>query len=441
MRALLGLALAAVTALASLSAQAQGLIRDAEIEETLNRLTEPLVVAAGLPKNSISVHIVNDREMNAFVTGGGDIFVNAGLIQRLGRADMLQAVLAHEIGHVTSGHVAQRSVAAAQSGRVSLAGVALGILAGAAGSPEAGIFIAQGSQRAQQRGQLAFSRSQEASADQSSIRILEAAGIDPKAAVDTLGLFRGQELLSTDRIDPYVLTHPLSSERMALLERSAAASTRAGAQVSPPIAEAYARMQAKFDGFIRPPQSALDRVSGRNDMPARIQRAIALHRLPDPAGADREIDAAIALEPNNPWLYELKGQFRLESGDARGAVGPYERALALRPDAALLRAGLGRALLALNTPEANARALQELSRAREGALGTPVSLRALAEAHARAGNQPQAALYTAERFALSGSAPDAERFARIAMEGLPRGSPEWIRAQEILSVVERARGG
>ena len=194
-------------------------------------------------------------------------------------------------------------------------------------------------------------------------------------------------------------------------------------------------MQAKFDGFLRGPSDALRRVEGRTDMAARIQRAVAMHRIPDLGAALREIDAALAIEPQNPWLHELKGQFVLEAGQAEAAVGPYRQAVTLLPDAPLLRAGYGRALLA--TGQNNAEALRQLSAAREGATGTPLSLRALAEAHARAGNTAQAALYTAERYALNREVEDALRFARRAAEGLPNGSPDWIRAQDLIAVLER----
>ena len=418
-------------------ALAQGLIRDAEIERTLDRLAAPLVAAAGLNAGSVEILIVNSREMNAFVMPGGRMFIHAGLVQQLDRADMLQAVMAHEIGHIVSGHIEQRALEAQMGGRTSIAGLLLGVLVGAAGAPEAGIFIARGAQGAALGDLLAYTRAQEAAADQSAVRLMERAGIDPGAAIDTLALFRGQELLSSARMDPYARTHPLTSDRIDLLERAAGNSPHRGARPDPATAEAYARMQAKFDGFLRSPRNALDRVEGRTDMAARIQRAVALHRLPAPADALREIDAAIAIEPQNPWLHELKGQFLLENGQAAAAIGPYRQALALAPGEALLRSGLGQALLALNTAEANREALDLLERARDTMVGTPVSLRALAEAHARAGNQALAALYTAERHALGGSLPDALRFARIARDGLPNGSPGWIRATELLSTLER----
>ncbi|RED11369.1 M48 family metalloprotease [Pontivivens insulae] len=417
------------------AATAQGLIRDAEIEQVLADLTAPLERAAGLAPGSTNIFIVNDREMNAFVTGGQNIFIHSGLIQRLPRADMLQAVIAHELGHITAGHITARSFEIAQAERNSAAGAVLGLIVGLAGAPGAGVAIASGAQGTAEGLLRAYTRDQEATADQLGARYMDLARIDPGAMLDTLDLFRGQDLLSTARQDEYAQSHPLSSTRIDLLSRRADNASSRGATVDPATEEAYRRMQAKFDGFLRGPSDALRRVEGRTDMAARIQRAVAMHRIPDLGAALREIDAALAIEPQNPWLHELKGQFLLEAGQAEAAVGPYRQAVTLRPDAPLLRAGYGRALLA--TGQNNAEALRQLSAAREGATGTPLSLRALAEAHARAGNTAQAALYTAERYALNREVEDALRFARRAAEGLPNGSPDWIRAQDLIAVLER----
>jgi predicted Zn-dependent protease len=95
---------------------------------------------------------------------------------------------------------------------------------------------------------------------------------------------------------------------------------------------------------------------------------------------------------------------------------------------------LGRALLSLNRPEADAEALRVLQDARRRDLGDATALRSLATAYARAGDQGMAALATAERFALAGNIDDATLHARRATEAIPEGSPGWLRAQDILSL-------
>ena len=70
----------ALTPLAAGPAVAQGLIRDAEIEHTLQRIAYPMFRAAGLNPATVHIYIVNDREPNAFVAGGQNIFLNTGMM-------------------------------------------------------------------------------------------------------------------------------------------------------------------------------------------------------------------------------------------------------------------------------------------------------------------------------------------------------------------------
>jgi predicted Zn-dependent protease len=163
-------------------------------------------------------------------------------------------------------------------------------------------------------------------------------------------------------------------------------------------------------------------------------RAIALHRLPDPEAALEAVERLVALRAEDPFYHELRGQILYESGRAREALPAYRRAVALAPGEPLLLAGLGRVLLALDTPEGSAEALAVLERARRSDPGDPSMLRALAVAYARDGQDGMATLVTAERFAIAGRAEDAVLHAARASRMLPTGSPGWLRAEDILAM-------
>src|SRR5688572_13165548 len=96
------LALAATLALQPPLAQARSvsLIRDAEIEGTLERFTAPILEAAGLGSDSVRLYIVNDPQLNAFVAGGMNLFLNTGLLMRSEDPSQLIGVIAHELGHI-----------------------------------------------------------------------------------------------------------------------------------------------------------------------------------------------------------------------------------------------------------------------------------------------------------------------------------------------------
>ena len=80
-------------------------IRDTEIENILYAWTKPILEAAGLDKNDLKIHIIADKNINAFVTNGQNMFLNTGLIIKAGSANGLIGVIAHEIGHIKAGHI------------------------------------------------------------------------------------------------------------------------------------------------------------------------------------------------------------------------------------------------------------------------------------------------------------------------------------------------
>lgn len=434
--------LGALSICAAGSAHAAGLIRDAEIEATLKKLSTPIFNAAGLSPESVDIIILNDNAINAFVFGGRNMVFHTGILKELKRPEELMGVMAHEAGHITGGHLTRRELQIREMRGPLMAGLFLSALAGAA-TGEAGVAIAgaSGTQSVLNRSLLAYSRSEELSADQAGASYMERAGIDPAYILEVLKIFRGQEVFQAGNVDPFAITHPLSTDRLALLEDRVARSPAKGKNASPELVYWYERMRAKLSAFTNRPETTLSRLEQQNDPDSEInllRRAVALHRLPNPSGALEAVDRLIAMRPNDAYYEELKGQILFESGRGAEAVEPYRKAVALAPHEDLIRGGLGRALLALNDPGLDAEALATLEQAAAAGGADPAILRDLALAYARAGQEGMAALATAERFAMSGEPQDALRHARRALDLLPNGSPGWLRADDIRAVTEQA---
>lgn len=436
LRRLLAAGLAALAvAIIPQMALALSLIRDAEIERTLDRMARPVFQAAGLDPSAVDIYIVNDRALNAFVAGGNNLFLHTGLLWTLETPEEVLGVIAHEAGHIAGGHQARRSLNLRNARGPALLGVLAGIAAAAAGAPSAGAAITAGSQSAVQRSLLAYNRAEEASADQAAIDYLLRSGVDPSGFLKVLTRFRGQEVLTIGSIDPYILTHPLSTDRFQLIERRIAEAAARSFPADPERAYWHGRMRAKLRGFLDNPERVLRELEGQSESEEVLYaRAVALYRLPSLQEALAAIDRLIALRPDDPFYIELKGQILFETGKPEAAVPLYREAVRLAPDEPLLQAGLGRALLALNRPEADAEALDVLQEARARDLGDAAALRDLATAYARAGQDGMAALATAERYALTGQTKDAVLIARRAATALPEGSPGWLRAQDILAL-------
>jgi predicted Zn-dependent protease len=417
------------------AAAAMGVIRDAEIEATLRYLSAPLVEAAGLAPGEISIILLSDTRPNAFAYGGRNMAVTTGLIQDMAGPAELQSVVAHEIGHLVGGHLARRAIAERNlRGPAAIATLLMIAAAAAAGSAEGALAAGVGAQSTVQRAFLAYSRSEESAADQAAMTYLEVARLAPDGMTKVLERFRGQEIFSAATRDPYASTHPISAARLSMVERRTAESPYKGAASSPEAVYRFNRMRAKLDGFLNHPTRTLRGEAKPDDEFDTLRRAVALHRLPNPTKAIEAADRLIAMKPKDPYFHELKGQFLLESGRGPEAVAPLRESARLAPHEPLIRAQLGRALLTVGTAAADAEAVRALESgiaASDG--GDPSVLRDLAFAYARAGDEGRAALATAERLALVGAVHDARIQGARAKALLPKGSPEWLRADDIVA--------
>lgn len=425
--------------IAGTAAQARSFIRDAEIEATLRRIAQPVIASAGLNARSIRIIIVRDPSLNAFVAGRDTIFLHTGLLTRLKSVEMIQAVIAHELAHIRAGHAISREAAASGAKSAVGLGILLAAMAASSGSGEAAGMIAAGTVSAAERSFLAHTRSEESAADQASVRILAQAGINPQAALDALGMFSGQDLLTDRRRDPYARTHPLNSARMASLRNAVATTRFTDKGQNATLAYWHARMIAKFEGFLRKPSRLLKRAKSQPNVEvATYMRAIAYHRQSNLSAAHKELDRLIAHRPSDPYYVELKGQFHLEAGRAQSAVTAYRKALKLAGREPQIQVGLARALLALEQPLATKEAVGLLEKARRADIVDPGTLQFLALGYARLGQTGNASLATAERYALSGRIKDAALHAKRAMGVMPEGTPGWRRANDIVVLARRS---
>ncbi|MEX0364981.1 MAG: M48 family metalloprotease [Ruegeria sp.] len=422
--------------MSAIPAAAVGLLRDPDIEHGLRELAFPILRAAGLNTNRVRVLLVNDDRFNAFVIDHNTIFLNYGLILKVERPDILQAVIAHEAAHIANGHISRRVANLQSAQRLAGLGTALAIAAAAAGAGEAAPGLAVGIQSSALRSFLGHTRAEEASADRSAASYLRWADISPRGLVDLHRTFSGQELLGPNQQDPYMRSHPLTRDRV----RAAEAYLATHDDRAPPNPNAdywFARVKGKVSAFTRAPSWTLRRAPEEQARDIRLMReAVAHHRNNNLPKARAAIDGALAIRPDDPFYYELKGQILMENRKLQGALIAYKTAVEMAPRDALILAGYGRALLAADQPK---QALEILEQARARDYRNARMMRDLAMAYAKTGKNGMASMVTAERFALQGRIKDAGIHAKRAIGQLPEGSPGWQRAQDVLIASERAQ--
>ena len=425
--------LAIFCALNASAAQSISLLRDPDIEHGLQQLADPILRAASLNSESVKVWIINDMSLNAFVIDHKHIFLHAGLVLQLKSAAQLQSVIAHEAAHISNGHISRRLANARRAKMATSFGVLVGAAAVAAGHTDAGLGLALGATGSVNRVLLAHNRIEESAADQSAVRFMELAKVDPTAMAEVFKLFIGQSTLSEDYQDPYTRSHPLNQDRIRTIHAYAANAT----PHRPDAKQAYwfSRIQGKLSGFLRAPQWTIRRATGSSDV-NRMRRAIAEHRSGRSSTAQKIIAQLVAGHPNDAFYRELQGQILLESLEFSAATKAYASAAKLAPSNALILGGYGRSLLAQNTKSSNAQALKILQKARNLDSRDARILRDIGTAYARNGQQGRAFLAIAERYALQGDMQNAAIQAKRAEDLLPRGSAARQKAQDILDTAK-----
>ena len=304
-------------------AAAQQVLRDAETEQLLRDISRPLIVAAGLQPENVQVVLLGNREINAFVAGGQIVYLHSGLFTVADNANEVQGVIAHELGHITGGHILRSYEGVRQATGIMILSLLLGAAAMAAGGGEAGMGIIAAGQQAAMGRFLSFTRVQENSADQAGALYLSRAGISGRGSLAFFERLQNIEFrMGIPQENSYQRTHPLNAERIAVLETSYRGDPAWDRPTDPALEARFQRVRAKLSGYVDDPVQVLRRYPASDrSIPAHYARAYAYHRSGHPDEASAEVEALIAIAPHDPYFLELQGQVLLESGHAVEAVG------------------------------------------------------------------------------------------------------------------------
>ena len=426
------IAAAALGALAT-PASAQGLIRDAEIEETLRVYERPLLDAAGLDPDDVKIYIVNDPTINAFVSGGQNIFIHTGLILEADTPNELIGVMAHETGHIAGGHLARSREAVNQSMGPMLISIGLGVLAIAAGAPDAGAALISGSQAFAMANFVQHTQAQESAADQAAVEYLETSGQSGRGLITFFNhSIRPYEFLAR-RAPPWMMTHPFSSDRVESLRLRVEAGENREAVDSEENLRRFQFMHAKLVGFIQSQGQTLARYpQSDRSQPARYARAVAYYRASDLTRSRAELDSLIAEDPRNPYYQELMGQILFENGRSEESIPYHRRSLEFAPNQPLLQINLARALTAAQGRDGAAEAIALLQAAIDREPDNAFAWREVAQARDLLGEEGLAQLASAEQNFALGDFGAALSFAERARRTLPRNTPSYQRANDIV---------
>ena len=415
------------------------LIQDAEIELYIREWVEPILKVAGLSPNSVNIYIVNDNTINAFVAGGQNIFINTGLILAAKEVNALIGVLAHEVGHISGGHLnrAVNSMKRAQETVTIATIITAGLMAA---SKVAGLDTPAGLAKLAtlgpsiaERNFYKHTRQNEKYADAAAIEYMTAVNRSCIPLTELLKTLGKQELLHENRQDPYLRTHPISRDRISdIMEATKNINIDKSENLLLDEIK-FKRIVAKIIAFTNTPGKTLllyPRSSSQID--AKYARAIAYLRLPDLDKGIKEIKELINLDRNDPFFPEVLGQMLFENGQIFQSIKQLEISAQLLPNNPYILLSLARSQIEYGENKENNDAINNLKQVLKIIPKNIAAWKLLSIAEARNNNIGLAQLASAEAYFLLGQYALSIQFAEKARIAFKKQSPSDIRALDII---------
>ena len=415
-----------------------GLIRDSELETGFEDIVHDMAAQAGFA-DGINIRIIIDPSYNAFVRGGQTIYLHSGLLLSATSAEEIYGVIAHEIGHLAAGHVPLRSETSQQAALANALTAVASAAAAAAGSVDAAIGVAIGGTDRSNRLYLQKSRADESVADEWAIRLLNTQNITTAGLADFMRRMAAQRALPENRQAEYYLSHPGARQRLAAFSDNMAQTGNVAQNLPADIQRHMARLVTKLRAYVLPPMSVLKTPvdvgwPAFEPSPKISDYAIAIahYRRGNLKEASQMMDRLSSEYPQDSWFHEFAGDVLVSDAELALAAEAFGRALALRPDAALIKLSKARALTALNQPDSLSESISLLEEITETENNWAFVWRQLAISYGRNQQLAQADLALAQEALLIGDTARAIQLANRSLSHQDVPEATATRARDIL---------
>jgi predicted Zn-dependent protease len=287
------------------------------------------------------------------------------------------------------------------------------------------------------RSMMAYSRSMESSADQAALRYLEQSGNTSKGMIESFEFLKKQHYAAF--VNPYDQTHPMSNDRLVAVKNSYSHSKFKENTNSSGLSYRFARASGKLRAFTaNNPKELLQNLTSKTDEVAIYMKSILNFRTGNINKAVSCINELLKLKPNDPFYNELKGQILFESGQ-KEAIDFYAKASSLRPGDNLIL--LGKAIVGItiykDSPDKIEPFFQEAKLVSEKEPENIIPLYYMAIYYEKTGQKYLSLLNTAVIALKDGDLHRAKILATEAKKGLPKDSPSWYRAGDIILQSEK----
>ena len=414
------------------------IIRDSEIETELEEIANILVEKTNY-KNRIKVRVVLDNSYNAFVIGDDTIYLNSGLLTKAHSIEEIIGIMAHELGHIISGHVFLKSEDFKNVAYTSLLSAAAAIALASGGSSEAALGIMIGGSDQGKKRFFKSSRNKEAVADEWAVKLLREIKVSNDGLVKLLRRLSSKNQLYSSSKFSYYSTHPDVLSRISIFEQGSEKNIQDNSFLTKERKLKFYSLIVKIISFTGNPKDLVEKDFQTNlnkeNIPqdlVKYSRAIANFRLGNLDYSRKLIKELINFYPQNPYFYEFLGDINFSSGKFDLSIKNYKKSLKIKPDNTLVLFNLGKCLSSKKSKEEIYESISVLEKVVTKEPNWSLAKRQLAIAYGRSGKLANADFVLAEDAILRGEIKEGINFARRALKHSNIPADIRIKAEDII---------
>ncbi|MFT4046093.1 MAG: M48 family metalloprotease [Solimonas sp.] len=326
-------------------------LEDPELIDYINAIGYKLAGASMTPPPPLTIFIVQDPRINAFALPGGYMGINAGTLLAADNENELAGVMGHELAHITQRHIARAAEDTEVGTIATWLAVIAAIIAGSSNPDVVMGALAIGQGINYQR-QVSYTRAHEQEADRIGIQTMAAAGFDPNGMASFFSKLQQQSRLYGNGIPEILLTHPLSTNRMAEAAARAAELPAVHHEDSPEFV--LMRARARVLSADRPGEAldyfANEIKAGRDTLENRYGLAFAQLQQSQIIAAMQTLAPLVTRYPKQANVQLLNATLLAQNGRIAPALDAYQRILQSYPAYAPAMLGYAEALMNAGKP-------------------------------------------------------------------------------------------
>ncbi|MFL1781311.1 M48 family metallopeptidase [Candidatus Hepatincolaceae symbiont of Richtersius coronifer] len=413
-------------------------VQDTEIENFIQELMAPIFLAANVAPKSVKIYVINNTAANAFVYNGQNIFIHTGLITDADSIDEIVGVLAHELGHITAGHLSRGAITQSTTNTLILMGLAALIIGGASMAGSGGGngafdiigFLAYSAQNIAINRALNYSRAEESQADQIGASYMATTNYSLEGFARFMKKIYAKENkeIYNAPIYTWYATHPLTLTRINFIENFAK-QHQTPKTPNIKLIEDFLKIKAKIIAYTLSYKETY-LLYGNNSKPDGLYaKAVAEYKQENYKAAISYLDKLLLIENNNLYILEMLGDIYFSEQNYISAIENYNK-VKNQNLTDIITIKLARAYYIQNDFTAS---LKNINIALQINPNSPASWHIKSLILGRINDEGGANLAMAEKYFILQDKRQANYFAERALSYLTPNSTMWLAAKDIIS--------